>query len=615
MNGTHEVVKNDSDYEIKFELPINRDKLYNFIMSDCQCFKSLNFSYISPILYLFIQLLLVLTLVGSVQNLTQVVEIVPLLIGMLLLPWLIRRHYYFATQDPKWLTWVFWLSLMLITPRFLGIQISIRHFISTVLLLLYGLPLLRSHKTVGYTSFIILILGVANYFFPLSYLLVERCRLSREIWIVLIQTNRGEMIEFLASHQWYLGLIPVIIVFIVLFYVSRRVRAGLPRRRVISLFSCLFLASMSTGAGKDLIQANEGYQIEMKRWKRMAKQRAKGLPGNPYSACLGDEPRKIMIIIGESTTRRHMSLYGYPQKTTPGLEIIKKEGELFVFDNVISPHTLTMQSLEKVLTTSNNENKQSFAISPSVIDIFHKAGFHTKWISNQNRAGVYDNQVSILASTADSVRFSSGRIGADWEAEPDGVLLPIIERSLPSCNPNSLVFVHLMGAHFKYGRRVPVNCQNSIQNRELTLNSYDMAINYCDFVLTSMIQMAKKAGFDTIVFFSDHGEVPHEARHHSPGRYVPEMVEIPFFIWLSPEFQKSHKKMVMQLEKYLHRPYMNDDFIHTIIDISKINTSVFDPTRSIINMNFKSRPRWVLDATIKYEPDLGFHSQDGLILQ
>ncbi|MBN0466987.1 sulfatase-like hydrolase/transferase, partial [Pseudomonas aeruginosa] len=37
----------------------------------------------------------------------------------------------------------------------------------------------------------------------------------------------------------------------------------------------------------------------------------------------GDTPRTLVLVIGESTSRKHMSLYGYPRETTPQLDALK----------------------------------------------------------------------------------------------------------------------------------------------------------------------------------------------------------------------------------------------------------------------------------------------------
>jgi heptose-I-phosphate ethanolaminephosphotransferase len=52
----------------------------------------------------------------------------------------------------------------------------------------------------------------------------------------------------------------------------------------------------------------------------------------------GDTPRTLVLVLGESTTREHMHLYGYNRDTTPNLDALAASDKgLTVFRNVVSP--------------------------------------------------------------------------------------------------------------------------------------------------------------------------------------------------------------------------------------------------------------------------------------
>lgn len=56
-------------------------------------------------------------------------------------------------------------------------------------------------------------------------------------------------------------------------------------------------------------------------------------------------------MIGESTSRKHMSLYGYPRETTPQLDALKAANRnLTVFNNVVASRPYTIEVLQQVLT-------------------------------------------------------------------------------------------------------------------------------------------------------------------------------------------------------------------------------------------------------------------------
>lgn len=60
-------------------------------------------------------------------------------------------------------------------------------------------------------------------------------------------------------------------------------------------------------------------------------------------------PEKVIVIIGESFTKTHSSLYGYPICTNPKLGALQKDSTLFVFDDVCSPATFTVPAFKYIL--------------------------------------------------------------------------------------------------------------------------------------------------------------------------------------------------------------------------------------------------------------------------
>ena len=134
----------------------------------------------------------------------------------------------------------------------------------------------------------------------------------------------------------------------------------------------------------------------------------------------------IIIIIGESTTKHHLGIYGYHRNTTPNLENLRSE--LLVFNDVISPHTHTIPALGKVLTfatTANPEAKEH----GSLVQLVKAAGYKTSWISNQIPIGINETMVSILAQAADYSYYTN--LGGEQELRSlDERVLPILAKSL-----------------------------------------------------------------------------------------------------------------------------------------------------------------------------------------
>ena len=66
------------------------------------------------------------------------------------------------------------------------------------------------------------------------------------------------------------------------------------------------------------------------------------------------KPATLVLVIGESTNRDHMSLYGYPRSTTPKLDAMRQE--LSVFKQVVAPRPYTIEVLQQALTLADQEN-------------------------------------------------------------------------------------------------------------------------------------------------------------------------------------------------------------------------------------------------------------------
>lgn len=65
----------------------------------------------------------------------------------------------------------------------------------------------------------------------------------------------------------------------------------------------------------------------------------------------------MVLVLGESTQRNRMSLYGYGRITTPLLdEMRRQDPHLTVFDDVISPRPYTIEVLQRILTFADERN-------------------------------------------------------------------------------------------------------------------------------------------------------------------------------------------------------------------------------------------------------------------
>lgn len=303
------------------------------------------------------------------------------------------------------------------------------------------------------------------------------------------------------------------------------------------------------------------------------------------------EKQTYVVVIGESQTPDRMSIYGYhPRQTTPLLSRIKNE--LFLFDNVTSPHAATLPSLREALTFINSNNEKLSQARGSAVDYFNVAGFKTFWISNQYQRGKLDGLISLWGNAAAQSVFIN-RYHSDKEkmqAPYDGELLPYIEQALQDPAPRKIIFVHLMGCHADYKNRYPEEFgrfKDPKFNVPGRSDHYDNATLYNDFVISQILQKLRQTNDQTAAFlyFSDHGEdtTPDGCFCHSISMGTAEMYKIPFIVWLSDKYKEKRPDFAQSLPEKIHRPFNTRNFLHSLADLTGLQSLDAKPERSVFS--------------------------------
>ncbi len=448
---------------------------------------------------------------------------------------------------------------------------------------------------------------LAGYFLSFAIeigtLFIVKSGFSSSFVYVLLDTNIREFTEFTEVHWKHsVGLI-ILVLFIVFVaavklrhYFTVRYPLGVLLGAVLGLFLLLKVTGIITyNPVYNVIRGAYGYYD-----LRVAAE--KGTDINPEDLIVSGKNDLIVVVIGESTSRLHMSLYGYPRKTTPQLEQLKNE--LVVYTNVIAPHTYTSAVIPKVLTTANYENPDG---NTHLIELFKKSGYTTYWISNQRPIGFFENVVSKLASESDYFKFL--RIRPDQETNAkDAVVLPYFKKIVEKPG-KKIVFVHLLGTHYDYQKRYTpdfnVFRDKTGDAKKQTRAHYDNAVLYNDYIVGGLLKLTKslrtKSAF---LFFSDHGEEVYDSIDflgHSEANPTKPMFEIPFIFWKSENFE-----LPGDVEFQPDRPYMIDDLFYSLAHIGGIKSPTVKTNRSIFSKEFMLRKRIVLD-TIDYDKYESLH--------
>ncbi len=318
----------------------------------------------------------------------------------------------------------------------------------------------------------------------------------------------------------------------------------------------------------------------------------------------GDIPF-VVFVVGESTGRHHMGVYGCRLPNTPYAQERVAEGSMAVFSDVISPQTETMLVFERLFTFYNNESPGKWYDYPNLIDILNNAGYNTEWISNQETSGLYGNVARAYANRCAEKNFtalrSSGKVAyEDYIIEYDEKILPILDEAIERAAAKNFFVIHLMGTHFIYKARYPKEFDRFTaadeekytdgDTRQIAAE-YDNSVLYNDYVLEEIIRRFEDKNA-LVVYLSDHGEeiVGFRVGHYHDGTL--RQTEIPFMVWGSPAFRAACPDIWARIVKAKDRPYMTDDMIHSFLDIMGIAVKEYDGTRSIFSADYNSsRPR------------------------
>lgn len=490
-------------------------------------------------------------------------------------------------------------------------------------------------------------LGVCELFHAIMF----RGRISVATVFVTVQTNWREVSEFTQVYFTAPVILGIVSYLVVILFAWREVvtRQSVARKKIaiaLALYcACVFLVLRGMaqpeiespgepekkleaqswwpgimGPFDDISRALSQYQSEIRAYRKEARRRKDGLVDLQAAATPTSSREVHIVVVGESTNRNHMELYGYSRATTPRLSAMRDS--LFVFLDVISTFSHTLEAVKSALTFAGADKDKKLHQVYSILDVARKAGFQTYWISNQPPLGIWDNEISVLAKTADESIFvnrSGESIAACDMHSPDERVLKPFEIALNSTTHEKiLIIVHLMGAHAQYHLRYPATFNVFTDPRAIpkpdrshldeyqrkTINVYDNAVLYNDWVVSRIVESAKSASqnsrsISSLVFFSDHGEEVFESRAylgHGWDNLGRHHFEVPFLVWLSEEFKRSRPQTVDAIKAHIKEPFMTSALIYGLIDLMGIRTPLQQPQRSPFSLAYQQTPRVVYNV-------------------
>jgi lipid A ethanolaminephosphotransferase len=306
----------------------------------------------------------------------------------------------------------------------------------------------------------------------------------------------------------------------------------------------------------------------------------------PNGGANADMPKLIIFILGETARAKNFSLYGYERQTNP---LLAKQN-IAIFKDTTSCGTSTAFSVPCMFSY---KNRAEFSVAEAkfaenLTDLALQAGYDVIWLENDDGCkGVCKRVYTEEMKQINNPEYCDGIYCKDE------VLIYDLEERLKKINKNTFIILHTMGSHGpSYFKRYPdgfkkftPTCDSAdIQScpRQNIINTYDNTILYTDYIISSVIDIAKNfTRLESGVFYvSDHGESLGEKNfylHAFPFKIAPEeQVRVPMLLWLSDAAQKHNNIDFACLKKSAESGnFSHDNIFHSLLTLMNIETKVY----------------------------------------
>lgn len=338
----------------------------------------------------------------------------------------------------------------------------------------------------------------------------------------------------------------------------------------------------------------------------------------------------IVLIIGESYSKAHCQLYGYPQKDTPRQRRLERGGWLTKFNDVVSCWNLTSFVFKNVLSMHVVGEKGEWCDYPLFPELFRKAGYQVTFLTNQFllAAGqaVYDfsggfflNDPVLSKAQFDLRNTSLHRFDEGLLSDYDNFL----NEGKINFKGNNLIIFHLIGQHVSYNTRYPKDRDKwhaddykelrpdiaGDHYRRRMIAAYDNACLYNDSIVTQIVKRFEDKDA-IVVYMPDHGEEIFEpgrdiiCRNHSATVDWPLAhyeFEVPFWIWCSRKYAHREPEVFKAIKDAKNRRFMTDALPHMMVWLAGISSKDYNDKYNLLSPNYdESRPR-VLKNSVDYD--------------
>ena len=330
-------------------------------------------------------------------------------------------------------------------------------------------------------------------------------------------------------------------------------------------------------------------------------------------ASCSEDSINVVFVLGESFIKAHSSLYGYPLPTMPNMEREKENGNLFVFEDLVTTYNGTSNAMKNLFCLNDMSKGEKWYKTVYWPQLFKKAGFHLYLWDNQKnfdkRHGntfyeMYSHQVANVCYD------EMNETAYDYD---EAIVEDFKKNGQINYNGKNYVWFHLMGQHFAFADKCP-NDKKVFQIKDIkrtdgyltnemkqVIADYDNAVHYNDEVLKSIIDLFRNTN-SVLVFISDHGEEAYDYRAKTSrpametgleSEYAHCQYDVPLFVWCSDQYLKKHKDVIKELKSSKGHSSMSDKIGYSMLRLAQVKTKYYVPQRDITNMNFQKTKRTI----------------------
>ena len=346
---------------------------------------------------------------------------------------------------------------------------------------------------------------------------------------------------------------------------------------------------------------------------------------------LDGDSLNVILVIGESYIRDHASLYGYPLHTTPFMDAEQQAGRLFAFTDAVSPYNQTTKVIRNLISCNSLGDGEHWSSAPPLTAVFKKNGY---WVSMQDNQKSTDGHVlsELFEFSLATYLYSSQMVEAcynemnDATYDFDGQLIDAYRKQMAKSADatHRLTVFHLMGQHVSFNCRYPhdhtfnhFTPDSTARRKEQWLTDemrqeiadYDNATLYNDDVIRRITELYGNSN-TVVLYLSDHGEEVYDYRPRSGrddfsyGTDIQQGIRhqycIPYIIWCSEKYKKSHPDIVSRLHQYTGRPVAIDNTCQLLFRLAGLKTPYYRSRLDVLSDDYHCPPR-MLNDEVNYE--------------